>query len=67
MNNTEDAYAKVYRPQFNCGQEDVIELGLTDMYWSLYYVSTPRQLMNQFTLPFKPPEQGEIFGYHKAT
>ena len=32
-NSTEGAYAKKYRPQFNCGQEDVIELGSTDMYW----------------------------------
>lgn len=66
-NSTDGAYAKKYRSQFNCGQEDVIELGKTDMYWSLYYVSTPRQRWNQFTLPYKPPGQGALTMYGTAT
>jgi hypothetical protein len=67
INNTEDAYAKQYRPQFNCGQEDVIEHGFTDMYWSLYYVSTPRQRYNQFSIPYKPPAEGALTMYGTAT
>ena len=50
-------YAKKYRSQFNCGQEDVLDatrtVARTDIYWSLYYVSTPRQRWNQFTIPYR--------------
>ncbi|KAL7532260.1 hypothetical protein ACHAWF_009679 [Thalassiosira exigua] len=71
VNNTDDAYATKFRSQFNCGQEDVIEddrnVAKTDMYWSLYYVSTPRQRWNQFTLPYKPPGQGALTMYGTAT
>ena len=73
-NNTDASsvpYAKKYRSQFNCGQEDVLDttrtVARTDMYWSLYYVSTPRQRWNQFTIPYRPPGDGALTMYGTAT
>lgn len=57
-------YDPTYASQYLCGQADVLGQGLipgeheTDMYWSMYYVTNPRQLLGKFSVPFKPPFQG---------
>ena len=54
----------MYASSYLCGQNDVIgpgdipEESQTDMYWSMYYVTTSRQLAGKFSVPFKPPTQG---------
>ena len=59
-----DPYNAVYASSYLCGQNDVIgpgdipEESQTDMYWSMYYVTTSRQLAGKFSVPFKPPTQG---------
>jgi len=59
-----DPYNAVYASSYLCGQNDVIgpgdipEESQTDMYWSMYYVTTARQLAGKFSVPFKPPTQG---------
>ena len=59
-----DPYNAVYASSYLCGQNDVIgpgdipEESQTDMYWSMYYVTTSRQLAGKFSVAFKPPTQG---------
>lgn len=61
-NATENVGAEVYASNYLCGQNDVLETvptnSQTDMYWSMYFVTTSRQLAGKFSLPFKPPFGG---------
>ena len=70
-NSTNDAYAKVYRTQYNCGASDVNDLPLTnystDMYLGMFYVTPERQLENQFTIAFQPPFSGTLAMFGTAT
>ena len=38
--------------QYGCAQDDVTELGLTDVYWALFYVTVERSAASTFTTPF---------------
>ena len=38
--------------QYGCAQDDVTELGTTDVYWALYYVTVGRSAVSRFTSPF---------------
>lgn len=38
--------------QYGCAQDDVTELGATDVYWALYYVTVGRSAVSRFTSPF---------------
>jgi len=59
----EDAYPESVTSAYLCGQDDVLDPSVpaeykTDMYWSMYYVTTARQEAGKFSLPFKPPISG---------
>lgn len=60
--NLDRMYAADYRTQYNCGANDVYEVtnanASTDMYLGMFYVSTERQLVSRFTMPFAPPYKG---------
>jgi len=71
IDDAQNTYSNTYRDQYNCGQNDVNEirendLYKTDMYWSLYLITPPRQLLNQFTIPYVPPVSGAITMYGTA-
>jgi hypothetical protein len=61
---SEGAYSKDYYSEYRCGESDVNDLPetntTTDMYWGIWSVTPGRQLMNQFTLTFKPPSSGAL-------
>lgn len=63
-NSTEGVRGEAYESAYLCGQADALEGDVvptdyqTDMYWSMYFVTTGRQLAGQFSLPFKPPFGG---------
>jgi hypothetical protein len=69
--NEAAAYNATYRTQYRCGESDVNDLPLsehsTDVYLGLYYVTSSRQLANQFTIPYQPPAQGTLAMYGTAT
>ena len=57
-------YSRKYYEHYPCGESDVTDLPITnyttDMYLGLFYVTTQRQLSNQFTLPINPPVTGTL-------
>jgi hypothetical protein len=66
----ENVYSAIYRAQYNCGTNDVNDVGgnfSTDMYLGMFYISPQRQLRNDFTIPFVPPHKGTPAMYGTAT
>jgi hypothetical protein len=66
----EDLYSSIYHRQYNCGTNDVNDVGAnfsTDMYLGMFSISPERQLRNDFTIPFVPPLKGTPAMYGTAT
>ena len=38
--------------QYGCAQDDVTELGVTDVYWAMFYTTVERSAVSRFTAPF---------------
>lgn len=67
----DDAYPDSARSAYLCGQGDTLDPNVpdeykTDMYWSMYFVTTGRQAEGKFSIPFKPPISG-LTMYGSAT
>jgi hypothetical protein len=59
VNSTEPdtPYDEVYASAYLCGQDDTLDPDVpeeyhTDMYWSMFYVTNPRQLVGKFSVSF---------------
>ena len=63
-------YDAVYRTQYNCAAADVNDRPIlnhtTDIYLGMFYISPARQLVNQFTITFRPPSHGTLAMYGTA-
>lgn len=63
-NATLPAYHKRYRQDYRCGESDVNDRPLhyysTDLYWGMYYVTPERLQVNQFSVPFSPPDRATL-------
>jgi ABC-type amino acid transport substrate-binding protein len=64
-------YAKECHGNYGCGTSDVTDVPTTnyttDMYLSLFYITPARQLQNQFSIPFYPPQTGTLTMVGTAT
>ena len=38
--------------RYGCAQDDVTELGVSDVYWAMYYTTVERSEVSRFTAPF---------------
>ena len=59
-------YSTRYRSQYNCGTNDVNDLGVTSAFLGMFYISPSRQLRNFFTIPFVPPHKGTLMLFSVA-
>jgi ABC-type amino acid transport substrate-binding protein len=64
-------YAMECHGNYGCGTSDVTDVPTTnyttDMYLSLFYITPGRQLQNQFSIPFYPPQTGTLTMVGTAT
>jgi hypothetical protein len=70
-NETALPYDIRYRGEYLCAESDVNDRPLhqysTDLYWGSFYITPNRLKVNQFTVPFTPPNRATLGMFGTAT